>query len=176
MTTPDTDPETDPAPRPDLPPSEGLEFTDMGDGIYAVSGIGTCTDTDVRIPVTYNGAPVMHISNNAFQNCSSLTSVVIPDSVAHIGYGVFRGCSGLTSINVVEGNPAYRRCGSLMSITLPDSVTSIGRYAFADCTSLTTITFTGTMEQWNAIEKGESWNSYTGNYTVHCTDGDITQS
>jgi hypothetical protein len=29
------------------------------------------------------------------------------------------------------------------------------------------------MEQWNAISKGGSWNRNTGNYTVHCTDGDI---
>ena len=39
--------------------------------------------------------------------------------------------------------------------------------------NLTSITFNGTKAQWNAISKGYGWNFYTGNYTVHCTDGDM---
>ena len=54
-------------------------------------------------------------------------------------------------------------------------MTSIGNYAFEYCTGLTSITFTGTKAQWSAISKGSSWNSMTGAYTVHCTDGDIAK-
>ncbi len=55
-------------------------------------------------------------------------------------------------------------------------VTSIGNSAFNRCSSLTNITFKGTKAQWNAIEKNYSWDGYTGNYTVRCTDGYITKS
>ena len=55
------------------------------------------------------------------------------------------------------------------------NVTSIGDYAFRNCTSLEIINFQGTKAQWNAISKGTSWNSNTGEYTIHCTDGDIAK-
>ena len=51
----------------------------------------------------------------AFESCSGLTSITIPNSVTSIGRQAFYACSGLTSI------------------TIPNSVTSIGAYAFAEC-------------------------------------------
>ena len=57
-----------------------------------------------------------------------------------------------------------------------NGVISIGQYSLWDCYSLTNIYFNGTMEQWNMIEKGISWDANTGKYTIHCTNGDITKS
>lgn len=94
----------------------------------------------------------------AFAYCSSLTSINIPDSVTSIGANAFSGCRSLTSINI------------------PDGVTSIGEGAFSGCSALTDITFAGTKAQWKAIKKGYDWNYDTGNYTIHCTDGDISKS
>jgi len=51
----------------------------------------------------------------------------------------------------------------------------IGESAFSYCSRLTSISFNGTMAQWNAIEKNDYWNVDTGNYTIHCTDGDIAK-
>ena len=48
---------------------------------------------------------------------------------------------------------------TISRITIPESVTSIGKNAFSGCTGLTTINYTGTEEQWNAINKGLYWNS-----------------
>lgn len=61
----------------------------------------------------------------------------------------------------------------IKEMTIPNSVTSIGYSAFQGCSGLTSITFNGTKAQWNAITKGTDWNHATGNYTIHCTDGDI---
>ena len=61
------------------------------------------------------------------------------------------------------------------SVTIPDSVTEVGNYAFLYCSSLTSINYNGTKAQWNAISKGSPWNSYTGNYTIYCTDGNISK-
>ncbi|MGN0823756.1 MAG: leucine-rich repeat domain-containing protein [Candidatus Coproplasma sp.] len=118
------------------------------------------------------------ISDYAFDGCSSLTSVTIPDGVTSIGKDAFYNCSSLTSVTIPDGvtsigNYAFYNCSSLTSVTIPDSVTSIGKSAFDGCNSLTSITFNGTMAEWNAIEKDSSWNSNTGTYTVTCTDGTL---
>ena len=86
----------------------------------------------------------MHIVHTAFEGCSSLTSVVIPDSVEHIGNFAFEGCSSL--ISIVIGNRvtsidenAFLGCSSLTSIVIPDSVRWIEKEAFRNCSSLTSI-------------------------------------
>ena len=105
------------------------------------SAFDDCTSlTSVTIPDS-----VTSIGRYAFSYCTSLISVTIPDSVTSIGYGAFRACTSLTSITIGNGvtsigEDAFSYCDSLKSVTIPDSVTSIGEYAFCDCTSLTSVT------------------------------------
>ena len=87
---------------------------------------------------------VTEIGNSAFRNCTSLTSITIPNSVTSIGEYAFSGCTSLTSVSIPDsvteiGNSAFRNCTSLTSVTIPNSVTSIGEYAFYGCTSLTSV-------------------------------------
>jgi hypothetical protein len=57
----------------------------------------------VTIPDTIGGLPVTGIGTNVFSQCSSLTSVTIPNSVTNIGDSAFAGCTNLTQV-YCEGN------------------------------------------------------------------------
>lgn len=104
--------------------------------------------------------------------------LIIPDGITSITYSAFAGCKGLTSVTISDSvksidDFAFGGCKDLTSVTISDSVTKIDDYAFDGCVNLTDITFNGTIAQWNAIEKNDYWDAYMGDYTVHCTDGDI---
>ena len=102
----------------------------------------------VNIPkeVTYNSTTysVTSLGDEAFYDCSGLTSVTIPNSVTSIGDKAFYDCSGLTSVTIPNsitsiGNSAFSGCSSLTSVTIPNSVTSIGNFAFSGCSGLTSV-------------------------------------
>ena len=105
--------------------------------------------TNIVIPstVTYEGITysVTAIGDSAFYECTSLTTVTIPNSVTSIGVAAFRDCCSLTSVTIGNsvtsiGGSAFKGCSSLTSVTIPNSVTSIGNDAFCWCSSLTSIT------------------------------------
>ena len=88
-------------PQDILPKENTLEFKlSANEKYYTVVGIGTCTDTDIVIPDTYNYLPVTKIEQNAFKNCSSITSITIPESIISIGSHAFYGCDAITSITI----------------------------------------------------------------------------
>ena len=110
-----------------------------------------CSDlTSVKIPNS-----VFNIGGKSFQGCSGLTSVTIPNSVTGIGPSAFMGCSGLTSITIPNSmtgisERTFYDCSGLTSVTIPSSVTSIGSSAFENCTSLTSFTVPNNMVYFGA--------------------------
>lgn len=112
---------------------------------------------EVVIPKTIGGYEVKKISDGAFQNCTGITSIVIPDSVISIGVSAFSGCTSLSEITVSQDNKNYSSVDGVLfnkdgselivypkgngrsAYTVPDGVTSIGDSAFSGCTSLTEI-------------------------------------
>lgn len=127
----------------------------------------------VKLPESYQGCydisyGIKTIVGGAFDRCSSLTSVTIPNSVTSVGSGAFENCNNLISVSLPDGinrirsytfskctslasftipnsvikieDYAFSRCSSLSSITIPNSVVSIGDHAFSDCSGITSIT------------------------------------
>lgn len=97
--------------------------------------------TEIVIPSEIDGKPVTHIDDNAFSDCSSLTSIAIPDTVVSIGSFAFSGCDSLTSITIPGsvtsmGYYSFSNCKNLTDITIPKSIRRIGNNAFSRCDKL----------------------------------------
>ena len=116
----------------------GIEYSVTSIGNYAFDGCSNLQSVTIPNSVT-------SIGNSAFKGCSRLQSLTIPKSVTSIGNYAFDGCSNLQSVTIPEsvttiGIHAFSGCSSLQSVTIPNSVTGIGNYAFSGCSSLQSIT------------------------------------
>lgn len=148
---------------------------------YTVTGLGTCTGTNIVIPSTYNGLPVTAIGEKALYKCDTVVSVTIPQSVTSIGERAFLQCSALTDVTICGGvteigykafyncillknvtlpdtllsidDEAFRACYQLRQITLPNGLTRIGEEAFSLCTRLTEIVIPDSVTElgWSAF-------------------------
>ena len=168
---------------------------------YLLDYIGN--DTVISLPSSYNGQNYT-IYQHAFEWCSSLTSITIPDSVTSIGDYAFYNCSNLTSMTIPDsvtsiGEYAFCSCSRLTSITIGNGVTKIGKRAFFwctkltnivlpisiktiysevfyDCTNLESVVFEGTIEQWKKVSKYSDWNNSSSITEVVCSDGVVSIS
>ena len=122
----------------------GIKLAGVSNHWYNREGV-----TSVTIP---ENVPVNSIASCAFQNCTSLTSVTIPDGVTYIGGNAFRFCDGLTSIRVPDSvteikYKAFANCTNLKSVTIGSGVTKLNLYAFAGCPNLSSLTIPSTVTE-----------------------------
>ncbi len=154
-----------------------------GGNYCVVTGLGAETNTDIVIPETYQGIPVKKIGYQAFKQCSSITSITIPEgvtiicseaffacanltsvsipaSVTDIDEKAFYACLKLTSVNIAENSSlgaidvgTFANCVKLSSITIPASVQTIGEKAFEYCASLANVT----VEEGSLLKLIDGW-------------------
>ena len=144
-----------------------ITFTGTGALTQGVvtAGIGSATSVVIE---RYSS-----ISGGAFQSCSNLTSIVIPNSVTSIDIYAFYLCTGLTSITIPNSvtrivGPAFYGCSGLTSITIPSSVLTISANAFQGCTGLTSVTTNTYLSNFSSVFPVASLNAaglqFTFNY------------
>lgn len=162
--------------------SAGLSYKLNSDGTsYTVTGLGTCTDSDIVIG-SYNNMSVTGIYTGAFHSKQGITSVTICDTVTsigsmafsstsiksvsigkgvrNIGYGAFALCTSLEEIVIPEGvttisEATFNYCENLKKVTLPESLTVIERGAFKSCYLLTEITIPANVVEIGVVAFGE---------------------
>lgn len=106
--------------------------------------IGGFSNTGIKEIAFAEGATPEAISDYAFLNCDSLSTITLPNSIKSLGTGAFYDCDTLKTVKLPTGitkiaKQAFYHCGFLQSITIPQNVTEIGAEAFAACSKLTTI-------------------------------------
>jgi len=125
------------------PPTEGLEYTLINGGTeYSVSKGTAVTTGTVLLPEVWEGKKVTAIAANAFNGCTELTNLTIPENITSIGERAFSNCTGLTSLIVPDkvtsiDNYAFYLCSGLESMTMSSTISTIGYHAFEGCSSLT---------------------------------------
>lgn len=137
-----------------VPATQGLEYSALTVNeeavAYSVKSIGTATDTEIVIPASHEGKPVVAIERNAFSNNTSITGVLLNENVVRIESGAFSGCTSLQFSSYdnakylgVKDNPYYalieKSDTSIASCTLHDDTVLVACDAFYQCQQLRTV-------------------------------------
>lgn len=115
--------------------TDGKVVTPNDSNVFGAKIVSNTYSNDKGI-IKFDGG-LSTIGERAFQACSTLASITLPDGLIEIGNHAFWNC-GLTSITLPESLTTIKTggigyCKSLTSITLPESVTTIGMEAFYTC-------------------------------------------
>ena len=179
--------------------TSGIYTYTVTNGKATITDCRTVASGAIDIPSTLEGYNVTSIGDRAFFDCTSLTSITIPNCVTGIGDSTFQYCTSLTSITIPNsvtsigdsafsntsltsitipnsvtsiGNCVFNFCTNLTSITIPNSVTSIGIYAFSVCTNLKTITIPNSVTSIG----NNAFYGHCSNLTIYGTAGSCAET
>ncbi len=120
---------------------------------------------------------LVKIAERSFYLCKELLEIVIPGSVQSIGAEAFAYCKAMKQVTLEEGvrqieRASFDGCTKLESVQLPLSLQVLPDFVFTHCTALRRVDYSGTVRQWQELEKGEDWSAYTSVSKIQCSDGD----
>lgn len=100
--------------------------------------------------IELNCTNLKYVSESAFENCQSLTTVLLPNTVTALGKLAFKGCTQISAFtfptNLLEiPESAFSKCANLKEINFSKNITSIGKSAFSDCSSLKQLIITSSI-------------------------------
>lgn len=118
----------------------------VGDVPVCAIGRSVFSETKLGAVIIPNG--VEGIGKNAFEWCSVLEQVTLPEGLIRIEERAFGSCHELKTLRFpatvkVIGASAFEWCSELTGIRLPKSVSFLGWHAFGHCAQLQTIRFDG---------------------------------
>lgn len=160
----------------DMPVGDETAWFAIEDGVLYFNQSRYDGSTELQIPESIGGVTVTALGDGCFENCTGLTSVVLPQTLQAIGEDAFRGCTALRGIEIPEsvvliGEDAFSGCTVLEAVCVYDGIRSIGAGAFSGCSKLFFIYYSGYFEDWNNLYS-EFVNPYT---TVISADGTFYQ-
>ena len=124
------------------------------------------------------GINTLRLGNKSFASCTGLTSINIGNSIEYIDVDCFHSCTNITNITVGNSvntikQAAFCYCQKLTSMQMSKNVSSIGNQLFYGDSKLNNINYGGTKEEWNSINKTNSWRQGANITQIICTDGTI---
>ena len=118
-------------------------YTVDEEGNAIIVGCST-TSANITLPNTLGGYTVTAVGYKGMANCTTLTSVTIPNNIIKLDLYAFSGCTNLDTVTipttcVYVGQYAFANCTSLKTVVIAEGVTYLGDNCFKNCTSLTEI-------------------------------------
>lgn len=156
--------------------SRGLQTILLPKSVISIDDQAFSSCRSLNKVVIYENS-VKTIGMVAFEYCSSLADIVLPEGVTTIGREAFHVCSSLSHIDLPEGvttigHGTFSGCEKLSNVTLPNSLTTIEDFAFSGCSSLVDVTIPGTTTtlEFHAFKNCTSLRSVTIPNSVNTVD------
>ncbi len=148
----------------------------LGAKVCEISDYAFFGNTEIESISFKNAKYLTSIGANAFNGCTGLNELEIPETVNKLGFGAFQGCSELTKVIIngaVDNIPAqcFLGCSNLNKVVISDSVTSLGDYSFAQCDVLTDITIPSSVQNIS-----ENTFANCENLRIFCEENSYAQS
>ena len=127
------------------------EKMDSGYGVRFYT-FGLLNMTNVTIPSTHDGEPVVSLRGNTFSNMPILKKVTLPDTIKEIRGQAFKNNRLLKEVNIPSnleylGGGAFYNCTSIKEINLPDSLTYLGGESFKGASLLQSINLSNNLTE-----------------------------
>lgn len=158
---------------------------------YEVKSKGSFNGTNLIIPETHEGLPVLGIASSAFQNNTTIKSLTVPNGVLYIDNYAFGYCSNLSAVNIADSvthikdgsfratkittfkcpknltevtSKMFVNCTSLKTVIINASVKKMDVAAFGDNPALTDIYFEGSLAQWDSASRSNWYGNHAGGW------------